>query len=111
MRAIDASGAQPWQQAGREHQEVHAEARIAAECGVVDPERVDALIGMQVAGGIDPSLLDEPAKGAAPRRPAARAIRCKCPGTTLRSPASTAGFPESSKARACALKRSNQASL
>lgn len=62
MRAIDAGGSQSRREIRREQQKIHAEARVAAESSVVHPKRVDALAGMQMPRGIDPSLLEEPAE-------------------------------------------------
>src|SRR4051812_45523229 len=62
MRAIDAGGDQRPSKVRSEHQEVHAEAGIAPERRIVYPEGVDALLGMQMPCGIDPSLLQQPAE-------------------------------------------------
>src|SRR5919106_977718 len=63
MRAVDAGGGEPRRKIGRQHQEVHAKARVAPERGVVYPKRIDAFFGMQMPRRIDPSLLEQPAKG------------------------------------------------
>ena len=65
LGAVDAGVDQPRREVGREQQKIHAETGVAPERGVVHPEGVDALFGMQMPRRINPSLVKQPAKGGA----------------------------------------------
>src|SRR5437762_7300059 len=48
---------------GIEQQKIHAEACVATEGGLVDPEGVDAIVRVQVSRGVDPALGEQPVVG------------------------------------------------